>query len=239
MSTSFSHLQLRTLGEALATAHGEPLRWPARSAEELLWYLHAQDRGAYRARILSELWGLEEDAAAGNRFRVALHRLRAALGSSEAVCELRGVYSLHPALRARSDTETLRQMAAQPQSGVAPPAGVYLPQVRAEWAEAPRRAYAALLTEVELACAAQCCQQRNCALALQTLQRTLQTDPLISEEQHQRLMVCLATVQGPAAAIEHYRRYRKFLRDEVGDTPMPETETLAEQIKVGGARCTR
>ena len=70
-----------------------------------------------------------------------------------------------------------------------------------------------------------------------SLVRAAETDPLIGEDHHQRLMVCLTMTRDKYAAIEHYRRYRHFLAEEVGDTPMPDTVALAEQLKAGVRPC--
>ena len=91
---------LRSLGQAEVLRGGVPVAWPARSAEELLWYLHAHPDGRYRHDLLRDLWDLEDTPAAANRFRVALHRLRHALDFPEAVTERGGRYALHPDLLA-------------------------------------------------------------------------------------------------------------------------------------------
>ncbi|WP_245593288.1 hypothetical protein [Deinococcus frigens] len=78
---------LRSLGNVDVIVDGVSVVWPARNAEELLWYLHTNPQGRYRHDILAQLWDLEDTPAAANRFRVALHRLRATLGRPDAVQE--------------------------------------------------------------------------------------------------------------------------------------------------------
>ena len=46
-------------------------------------------------------------------------------------------------------------------------------------------------------------------------------------------MVRLASVESHYAAVEHYRRFVKYLRDDFSDTPMRETTALAERLKGG------
>ncbi|WP_233554424.1 hypothetical protein [Deinococcus cavernae] len=58
---------LRSLGQADVLLDGRSVVWAARSAEELLWFLHAFPEGRYRHDILSQLWGLEDNTAAANR----------------------------------------------------------------------------------------------------------------------------------------------------------------------------
>ncbi|AZI44212.1 hypothetical protein EHF33_15025 [Deinococcus psychrotolerans] len=69
--------------------------------------------------------------------------------------------------------------------------------------------------------------------ATDALATALKRDPLISEQYHQQLMIRLALRADRYAAIEHYRRYVRYLRAEVGDTPMHETTALAQHIKDG------
>ncbi|WP_272976033.1 AfsR/SARP family transcriptional regulator [Deinococcus geothermalis] len=243
-------LHLRTLGDAVVTRAGQPLAWPARSAEELLWYLHAHPDGAYRAEILADLWSLEDTPAAANRFRVALHRLRTTLGCFDAVTEVRGRFLLHPDLLAASDTAALQAgLGAARQAGtdaereaalrraLACGAGEYLPQVRADWVEEARAYWRAARVRAYVALASLHCARRECALASQALLRAVDADPLIGEDHHQRLMTCLAQTRGRFEAVEHYRRYRRYLQEEVGDTPMPDTVRLAERLKAGELPC--
>ncbi|WP_216325031.1 AfsR/SARP family transcriptional regulator [Deinococcus aestuarii] len=243
-------LFLHTLGDSVVTLDGQPLTWPAHSAEELLWYLHAHEGGAYRADVLAELWGLEDTPAAANRFRVALCRLRATLGSADAVTEVRGRYALHPAILAQSDTAALhagllgarfarddaeREEALRRALAVAD--GDYLPGVRGDWADAARAHHRAARVRAYVALATLHCARRECPLAALALTRAVECDPLIGEDHHQRLMTCLAATRGKYEAVEHYRRYCRYLREEVGDTPMSETACLAERIKQGEVPC--
>ncbi|MCD0161388.1 hypothetical protein IHN63_08715, partial [Deinococcus sp. 6YEL10] len=51
---------LRTLGQAEVLVNGAAVVWPARSAGELLWYLHAHPDGRYRHDLLRDLWDLDD-----------------------------------------------------------------------------------------------------------------------------------------------------------------------------------
>ncbi|MFD2609865.1 hypothetical protein ACFSR9_10530 [Deinococcus taklimakanensis] len=48
-------VELRALGQSAVLVDGLPVRWPARSAEELLWFLHAHPEGVYRHDLLARL----------------------------------------------------------------------------------------------------------------------------------------------------------------------------------------
>jgi two-component SAPR family response regulator len=244
------HILLRSMGHATVVIDGAAVTWPARSAEELLWFLHAHPAGVYRYDILNLLWGLEDTPAAANRFRVALHRLRHCLRRPDAVLERGGRYQLHPDLLAASDTHSLHQALSSSRlastareredllrRALAAADGEYLPQLQGDWVDPARSHHRAAIVEAELTLAALHCGAQECTLAAQALVRAAQEDPLIGELHHQRLMACLATTRDRFAAIEHYRRYRHFLSHEVGDTPMPDTVTLAERIKAGEQPC--
>ncbi|MHA0043347.1 AfsR/SARP family transcriptional regulator [Deinococcus sp. PEB2-63] len=241
---------LRSLGQAEVLRGGVPVAWPARSAEELLWYLHAHPDGRYRHDLLRDLWDLEDTPAAANRFRVALHRLRQALDFPEAVTERGGRYALHPDLLAASDTAALHRAlhgareAELPRAqeellrrALACAAGEYLPHLTGEWVQEARQAHRAAVVEAHLTLSQLHCAARECPLAAQDLVRAAQTDPLIGEDHHQRLMACLAMTRDRYAATEYYRRYRQYLLSEIGDTPLPETVAFAERLKGGELPC--
>lgn len=241
---------LRSLGQGDVLVNGERVNWPARSSEELLWFLHAHPDGCYRYYILRQLWGLEDTAATANRFRVALHRLRQVLGSPQAILQQGGRYLLHPELQAASDTNALHQALLAAKRALSPyekeqllrqalasADGDYLPHLSGEWLEEARVQHRSAVVEAQLTLALLHCAAHECALATAALAQAADTDPLIGENHHQRLMNCLAVTRDKYAAVEHYRRYRQFLKQEVEDTPMPETVALAEKLKGGPVVC--
>ena len=115
--------------------------------------------------------------------------------------------------------------------------GEYLPQLQGEWVEQARAQHRAAVVHGYLMLSELHCAARDCPLSAQALVKAAQHDPLIGEDHHQKLMACLSMTRDRFAAIEHYRRYRHFLASEVGDTPMHDTELLAERIKSGERLC--
>ncbi|WP_233554423.1 AfsR/SARP family transcriptional regulator [Deinococcus cavernae] len=180
---------------------------------------------------------------------MALHRLRAALEWPDAVTEQGGRYRLHPELLEAVILPPAPGIAglqaignAARTRGTAAPAlasadGEYLPHLQGEWVEQARAQHRAAVVEGYLTLSELHCAARECPLAAQALVKAAQSDPLIGEDHHQRLMACLSMTRDRFAAIEHYRRYRHFLASEVGDTPMHDTELLAERIKAGERVC--
>ncbi|RTR30361.1 response regulator receiver protein [Deinococcus radiophilus] len=236
-------LEIVTCGDPGVSRSGQAVSWPARSAAELLWYLHAHPQGAYRARLLLDLWGDEETPAALGRFRVALHRLRAVLGGPQTVTETAGRYALHPAVYARSDVGrqaallTGEMSAEVCQAALATAQGPYLPQLETAWVRPERDRLAALHQQLALDLSWQHCSQQQCDCSLRELLSAAEADPLLGENHQQRLLVCLSVQRGPVAATDHYRRYVRYLRQEVGDGPLPETQALAQRVRQGEAAC--
>lgn len=241
---------LRSLGRRDVLVEGQQVIWPARSAEELLWFLHAHPEGRTRRDILAGLWNLDDIPSSANRFRVALHRLRTTLGSPQAVTEWDGRYMLDPGIVAASDTALLHEALAQAKQSrhprecedrlrraLASTEGDYLPHLQGDWVDAARAVHRAAVVKAHLSLSLLYCAARECPLAAQALARAAQQDPLMSEDHQQRLMACLATTRDRYAATEHYRRYRTFLAQEVGDTPLPDTVALAERLKAGEQPC--
>lgn len=245
-----ARLLLRSLGQAEVLVNGQSVTWPAHSAEELLWFLHAHPQGAHRHVILAQLWDLEDTPASANRFRVALHRLRSVLGRADAVVESGGRYALHPEVLRASDTYALhyaldasrhsvhpREQEKLLRQALASAEGEYLPHLQGDWVDAAREQHRSAVVEANLTLSMLHCAARECPLSAQALVRAADTDPLIGEDHHQRLMTCLAMTRDKYAAIEHYRRYRHYLAHEVGDTPMLDTIDLAEKLKAGVRPC--
>ena len=115
--------------------------------------------------------------------------------------------------------------------------GEYLPDVRTDWADTAREEYKASYVRATLELSMLHCEAAECDLAIQHLAQALRADPLIGENYHQDLMACLASVESKYAAVEHYRRFIKYLRDDLADTPMLETTALAERLKEGDFTC--
>ncbi|WP_233554428.1 AfsR/SARP family transcriptional regulator [Deinococcus cavernae] len=241
---------LRSLGQADVLLDGRSVCGPPAAPRNCCGSCTLSRRAVTGTIFCSQLWGLEDNTAAANRFRVALHRLRAALEWPDAVTEQGGRYRLHPelleasdtyrlhqALRASRQSETLREREELLRQALASADGEYLPHLQGEWVEQARAQHRAAVVEGYLTLSELHCAARECPLAAQALVKAAQSDPLIGEDHHQRLMACLSMTRDRFAAIEHYRRYRHFLASEVGDTPMHDTELLAERIKAGERVC--
>ena len=246
-------LKIVTLGQTHVTVDGQEIVWHAASARDLLFYLLSFPDGRSQRDLALALWPDEdnENSASSNRFRVALHRLRTALGNTETVVKEYERYRLSHEVLATSDVFAMQAAlhdahlaftASHPDTQTSRAAlqravdlygGEYLPDVRTDWASAARGEYKASYVHATLELSRLHRDAGEHDLAIRHLTQALRTDPLIGENHHQDLMVRLASVESTYAAVEHYRRFVKYLRDDFSDTPMRETTALAERLQAG------
>ena len=245
-------LAVRTFGHGEVLVDGREAQWQAASAQELLFYLLSFPEGRTRSEILEDLWGLDADAASANRFRVTVHRLRSALGRPDALSESFGRFHLSAEVFGATDVQDFYVALSAAEHAVTPQqrleayrlvqvlySGDYLPELQTEWAERARTEHQAAFVRACIDFSGLCCEASACNDAVTALSLALKIDPFVGENHHQKLMTCLSVTQDQYAATEHYRRFIRFLRDDLGDTPMPETTALAERVKCGEHICNR
>ena len=244
-------LNLRSLGRTEVLREGLPVKWEAESSRDLVLFLLSSPEGKTREDIIDALWHEDPSARSSNRFRVTLHRARTALGSPESITEEYGAYRLSDDVLRASDVFTLYASLGQAERSegdaryfslsraIETYSGDFLPHIQTEWAEMAREEHRAAYIRACIERSVMHCEQLHCDLAVRDLVAALRSDPFIGENYHQKLMTCLSVVEGKYAATEHYRRFVKFLRDDLSDTPMPETIELAEQLKAGERICQR
>jgi DNA-binding SARP family transcriptional activator len=245
------NLKIRTLGQSDVIVDGIPARWRSESARTLFFYLLSHPNGKTRQEIIETLWETNSDAASGNRFRVVVYRLRAALGSCETVIQDHCHYRLNQDVLGASDAHQFQSAFARAEHASTTETrltgyqhslgfykGDYLPQETADWARETRAEHRAMAVRAEIELSLLHRGRGDCQASVAALARALRRDPFIGENHHQKLMACLSVVESKYAAIEHYRRFLAFLHDELDDTPMPETMLLARRIKAGEEVCT-
>ena len=245
-------VQIQTLGETHVLLDGQEAHWRAHRARDQHLYLLSYPEGRTRRQILDSLWETDHSTRTDNHFRVTLHRLRSTLGGADTVTERSGRFQLAPALWRASDVSCLyaaldsaehshdpaRQIAALEQA-VALYKGEYLSGKEAEWAEEARTELRAAYVQAHLELSRLYCLCGACALSVQALSVALRTDPYAGEGHHQRLLTCLSVVADEYQATDHYRRFKKFLREDLQEAPLPETQALAERVGRGEPICQR
>jgi DNA-binding SARP family transcriptional activator len=243
-------LKVRTFGQPEVLLCSRPVQWRSDSARQLFFYLLSYPQGQNREHIIETLWQTGCDAKASNRFRVTVHRIRLALGWPGAVLEEQGRYRLAQEVLEASDIYAFYQALNQARQGQNPEVrieqyqaalknhqGQYLRQEEGEWVGEARRQLHSARVQVQLELAQLLCGLGSCSASAQAQAQALQADPYLGEQHHQRLMGCLWATQGKYAATDYYRRFVRFLKQEIGDTPMLETIDLARQIKQDTLPC--
>ena len=244
-------LEILVLGQAQVLVEGKSAVWQAAGAGELFYFLLAHPEGRIKEDILAKLWNKEVDGASGNRFRVTLHRLRAALGGGESVLEEGGRFKLSQEVLASSDLYALHRAFDRAEHatddserrellerGIALYHGDFLPDERADWATQAREEHRAAYVRAALELSLLYCDQTRCDAAVASLARALKADPFIGENYHQDLMTCMTVIEQKYGAVEHYRDFLRLLRDDLDDTPMLETVRLYDRIKGGQPLCS-
>lgn len=249
---AMARLTIQTLGRTEILVDGQAADWQSQAAKELFLFLLSHPEGVGKEEILERLWNLSPDPSANNRFRVTVHRVRAALGRADAILEDYGRYHISSEVLTSTDihalyltldragraTETAERLALY-QRALTMYGGDYLAGEHAEWVISAREEHKAAYVRAALEVSLLHCDHGSCESAVSALARALRADPYIGENYHQKLMTCLSVVEGKYAAVEHYRRFLHFLRDELEDTPLDETRDLAERIKHGETICAR
>jgi two-component SAPR family response regulator len=245
-------MQVHSLGRAEVLVDDLPANWHAQAAKELFFFLLSHPEGSSKDEIFERLWDLESDPASNNRFRVTVHRVRAALGRNDAIIEEFGRYRLSNEVLSSTDIHELYSVLERANHASDPNerrqgyqralnlyVGDYLLGENADWVLEAREEHKAAYVRAALELSLLHCDQGSCEAAVGALVRALRADPFIGENYHQKLMTCLSVVEGKYASIEHYRRFLAFLREELEDSPMQETRDLAERIKGGESICKR
>jgi DNA-binding SARP family transcriptional activator len=195
-----------------------------------LTYLETHPEGVSREELLRVFWH-EESPRTRNSLRVALSRLRRLLppgALAEPPLRLVPERWSSPQLRfelafrqAMALPEEKREAALKAALDLHPQASEFLGPYLELQSERARLA----------------CQARDCPLAVEALAAMIKAEPWIGEDLYRQLIGCLSVVEGPCSAIELYRRLKAFLKRELGEEPLPETQALAERVRRGERVC--
>ena len=197
-------LQIQMLGTAEVRRGDQPVQWRAASARGLFFYLMTYPAGRSRTQIIGALWNADPDAQLSNRFRVAVHRTRAALGAKDTLLEDHNRYRLSPEVLAASDVQAFQNgldavrrdslplsRLARLQDLIHRFAGDYLPLESADWAFQAREEHRATYVQAQTELSGLHCGAGACARSVESLAVALKSDPYMGENHHQRLMTCV------------------------------------------------
>jgi predicted ATPase/DNA-binding SARP family transcriptional activator len=240
-------LRVRALGPLEIARAGEPLgaeSWAAAKPRELLLFLLTRPEGRTREQIALALWPDASPAQAKNRFHVALHHLRRALGGAESVVFAEDRYRVDPGLGAELDATVFERriraaLAAGRAGGEAEEAlGAALALYRGDFLEYEPTAgwhlelrdhLRALYVAGLSALGERLMDAGRTAEAAEVFRRLVLKEDL-HEEGCRNLMVCTARLGDRTAALRLYERLVAVLERELGAEPEPETVALQERI---------
>jgi len=235
---------LRTLGHPVLTGPGDaPVAGLRRKDLALLAYLCVEGpRPHSRARLAALLWGESAERQARHSLTQALGRVQRAAGSGALVVDRESVrYTGAPAC----DAVWLLEGGAELDPLLTLYDGPFLEGFEAgfgseefgEWADGRRAELrnAAVRWLERTGAAAEAAG--DWALALRIGERGTQIDP-VHEEAHRRVMRALLETGERNLAMRHYQELARWLADEVGSEPDPETRELARRIRDATAAIT-
>jgi LuxR family maltose regulon positive regulatory protein len=239
-----------TLGRMDLEVDGRPLaasEWVTQKARELWFFLLAEGPAA-REHVVDVLWPDAEAGKGAQVFHTTVHRLRRTLFAN--CVERQGdLWNIAGSVQVWSDDQEFERLAQAVSRGGDDPAnedrwtaaaqavslyrGPYLPSLDTEWAGARRRrlqsGYLRLLRD--LIDHARALGQHDEVVGYAQLY--LQTDP-DEESIHEALMRSLAHQGNRPAALRHYHRYVRQLREELEAQPSRRLRLLSEQLAKEG-----
>lgn len=233
-----SRLELRLLGPPELHLNGQKLVLPTRKLWAMVVYLAAQGRPVERGKLAGLLWDQADEERARGNLRQELYRLR---GSPAEALLVVNPDTLALGGHASDLIETTRCLEQADWEGVlacfrgefaaglsvrgAPTFEDWLLLEREHWQGLWREAARKRAKELEAA-------RPEEAQAL--LRCLLEADPF-QEDLQRTLLALTAQVEGAAAALGRYERYRALLQREFSLEPLPETLELVERLRRGQA----
>lgn len=243
--------RVRALGAREVTLpDGRRAAFPVKTAENLFWYLLLFPEGRAKDLVIGEFLDSEVTTKSLTLLRVTVHRVRKALADDSAIISQGDRLALGAHLLEASDTHAFSAALSEARVAFDPAErrrhlelatqlaiGPFVPGLDAEWADEARREFDSAMVEARLGLAAVACELRRCSESVDHLSAAIAADPLIGEDHQQQLLICLTTTRGNNCAVDAYRQYVKALREEIDQTPAPETDALVTRIKRGEAVC--
>ncbi|HSD84394.1 MAG TPA: AAA family ATPase, partial [Anaerolineae bacterium] len=229
-------LYISLLGQPRLRVDEDPLRFnaPPRTLPLLAYVLLHRAQPVTRAQVAFALWPDESEGAARANLRRHLHQLQRILPHAAQPWIISAGNTLHWNSRAEYwlDVEAFERLSAQ-EDALAEAAALYggdlLETVYEDWLfferERLRDLYFAGVTRLIM----QCRSRRDFTGAIGYAQQLLARDP-VREDVFRQLLTLRYECGDRAGALQEYERFAQLLQQELGVTPMPETQLLYERI---------
>jgi LuxR family maltose regulon positive regulatory protein len=234
-------LSIYALGLLRVEVGGQAIQWRSLQSRDLLFCLLQHPQGLRKEAIGELFWPDHAPHKLHAIFHSTLYRLRRALPQQSVVFE-DGLYSFDWQMDYWFDVEAFdglldqavgegrtAQRIAQLTEALSLYRGDYLAGVYGDWPSLEReRLRERFLTALE-ELAGLYADQGNLAQAAELYRRVLAEAPY-QESAHRGLMACYSRLGDRAGAIRQYHRCVELLREELGLSPMSETEELYLKI---------
>jgi predicted ATPase/DNA-binding SARP family transcriptional activator len=223
--------------------------WGSSRARELLVFLLCHPNGCSKPQVGLALWPDASPAQLRNSFHVTLHRLRQALGRTDAIVSERDVYRVNPALSTEFDAvlfeREARDAVLELRGGrdargalaraIARYRGEFLAQESVgEWAEEWRERLKQLHAEALEALGRAHMERERYTDAVDAFRALLASDP-VNEDACRRQMTCLAHLGDRGAALRTYDALVSSLRAELDVAPERETTALRDRLRAASS----
>ncbi|MBI4787198.1 MAG: tetratricopeptide repeat protein [Chloroflexi bacterium] len=220
--------------------------WRYSKTREMFFYLLCHPCRT-KEQIGVVLWPDASDAQLRSNFRVALYHLRQALGRSEWILFENDQYAFNRDLPFWFDVEHFEQGVAEArkpapqeqasaiqrlQSAVNLYRGEFLQGSPGEWFCQRQQELERAYLDALLLLGALLFAQAEYAQAGDAYRKAIATDKYL-ESAHRELMRCHARLGEHGQALKHYHELTELLREEMGASPAPETQTVFERIRQG------
>jgi LuxR family maltose regulon positive regulatory protein len=236
-------LAIYSLGQPRVELNGENVQWTIAQSRDLFFCLLQHPQGLRKEEIGEIFWPDHPPVKLDSIFRSTLYRLRRALFRESVVFD-EGIYSFNRESDYWFDVESFEELldeAEQIQAidkkreiailedALALFRSDYLEGIYDEWCvlerERLRGRYLVALDRL----ASLYADRRDLQRAIELYQQLLARDPY-HEGTHRELMRCYFRLGDRAAAIRQYQSCAELLREDLGLSPAPETESLYLQI---------
>lgn len=215
--------------------------WAVAKARELLFYLLAHPPRT-RDQIGQALWPDATPAQWSANCRTTLHRLRRALGHADWILFQDDRYSFNRDRSYFYDVDAFERLVktalSSPDPGILAQAvalyrGAYLEDMAGgDWIEQRREAYHQQAVTARLMLGRALLETQHTTEAVEQYRALLRQDNYL-EEAHRELMRAYARLGEVGQALEHYQSLVNLFKTELGTSPDPATQALAQRLRRG------
>jgi len=234
-------LAIYAMGQPRVELNGENVQWATAQSRDLFFCLLHHPQGLRKEEIGEIFWPDHPPVKLDSIFRSTLYRLRRSLFRESVIFE-EGMYSFNWESDYWFDVETFEELLSQAEEAVVKEReiviledalalcrGDYLEGVYDEWCALERERLRGQHLVALDKLAGLYADRRDLQRAIELYQQLLAREPY-REGAHRELMRCYYRLGDRAAAIRQYQSCAEILREDLGLSPAPQTESLYLQI---------